>query len=66
MENAYRINRWCADGQGINAQWSSAGARDALEYYESVSGDFKQLKKSYDWAWLNSYAFVKHGITINE
>ena len=62
VENEYRITRWCAEGQGVNAQWSSLGAQDALEYYESVSGTFEELRKSYDWSWLASYAWLKHNL----
>jgi hypothetical protein len=62
VENAYRINRWCADGQGINAQWSRWGAEDAVEYYDAVNGDMVELRKSYDWAWLASYALLKRNL----
>jgi hypothetical protein len=63
VESEYRLNRWCANGEGINAQWSSLGAQDAVEYYEEVGGDFAELKKSYDWSWLASYALVKRNLT---
>jgi len=63
VENEYRLNRWCANGEGANAQWSSTGAQDALEYYDAVGGDFAELKKSYDWAWLASYALLKRNLT---
>jgi hypothetical protein len=43
-------------------QYSIYGAEDAVEYYESVNGEFAELKKSYDWDWLASYAFVKRGL----
>jgi hypothetical protein len=70
VESQYRLKQWLKplpDGQRIvNDEWSVRGAEDAVEYYESVGGDFAELRKSYDWDWLSSYAFVKHGITINE
>jgi hypothetical protein len=66
VENEYRLNRWCVNGVGTNAQWSSIGAQDAIEYYDAVSGDFAELKKSYDWAWLASYALLKHNLTTNQ
>jgi hypothetical protein len=28
--------------------------------------DFTELKKSYDWAWLASYAFVRHNLTPSQ
>ena len=66
VENDYRLNRWCAAGNGVNAEWSSIGAQDALEYYHEVNGDFAELKKSYDWAWLASYAFLKRNLTPDQ
>ena len=63
VESQYRLNRWCANGTGVNAHWSSLGAQDAVEYYEEVGGDFAELKKSYDWAWLASYALLKRNLT---
>lgn len=70
VESQYRLRQWlkpCPDGQRIvNDEWSVRGAEDAVEYYESVNGDFSELRKSYDWAWLASYAFVKHSLTQNQ
>jgi hypothetical protein len=66
VESQYRLNRWCANGKGANAQWSSIGAQDAMEYYEEVGGDFVELKKSYDWSWLASYALLKRNLTPNQ
>ena len=63
VESQYRLNRWCANGTGVNAQWSSLGAQDAVEYYEEVGGNFDELRKSYDWAWLASYALLKRNLT---
>jgi len=47
-------------------QWSLKGAEDAVEYYDSVNGDFAELKKSYDWAWLASYALIKRNLIPNQ
>lgn len=66
VENEYRINRWCAEGNGVYAQWSSMGARDAVEYFQEVNGEFDALKKSYEWEWLASYAFIKHNLTPDQ
>jgi len=65
VENEYRLNQWC-NMDNTQSKWSIKGAQDAVEYYESVGGDFTELKKSYDWAWLASYAFVKHGLTPDQ
>jgi hypothetical protein len=58
VESEYRLRKWltCSVGSGA---WSSYGAEDAVEYYDSVGGNLDELKKSYEWAWLASYAFVK-------
>ena len=67
MESAYRIKKWCAmqDPDGyviVNEQYSIWGALDAIDYYDSVNGDFEELKKSYEWDWLASYAFLKRNL----
>lgn len=53
--SAQRLDVWCTKATGLNAEWSLAGANDAVEYYDSVNGDMKELMKSFDWAWLNEY-----------
>jgi hypothetical protein len=60
VENEYRLNQWLTVDKGAG-QWSSKGAEDAMEFYESVNGDPVELKKSYEWEWLASYAFMKRG-----
>ena len=60
VENEYRLQEWLNKGEGVNGSWSMCGARDAIQYYEQVSGDFDELKKSYEWAWLASYAVMLH------
>ena len=49
-----------------NANWSQWGAEDAVEYYNHVDGDFAALKKSYEWAWLASYAFVRRNLVPDQ
>lgn len=64
VENEYRMNQWVKENNSDDfVKWSHIGAQDAVEYYESVNGDFAELKKSYDWAWLASYAFIKHNLS---
>ena len=60
VENEYRLNQWLTVDKGAG-QWSSKGAEDAVEFYEAVNGDPIELKKSYEWEWLASYAFMKRG-----
>jgi hypothetical protein len=65
VEAEYRLDKWLTmnSGQSPHSEWSRIGAQDAVEYYDSVGGDFAELRKSYDWAWLSSYAFVKHSLS---
>ena len=65
VESQYRLRQWLT--QDITEeQWSRRGAEDAVEYYDSVGGDFAELKKSYDWAWLASYALIKRNLTPSQ
>ena len=64
VENEYRLTQWLTKDSTVE-QWSRKGANDAVEYYESVGGEFDELKKSYDWEWLASYAFMKHNLIQN-
>jgi hypothetical protein len=67
VESKYRLNKWLTVAMGQPyGQYSIYGAEDAVEYYESVNGDFVELKKSYDWEWLASYALLKHNLTPNQ
>jgi hypothetical protein len=64
VESEYRLKQWLKENNTPDAiKWSHIGAQDAVEYYDSVSGDFAELKKSYDWAWLASYALLKRNLT---
>jgi hypothetical protein len=62
VENEYRIKQWCCNTESKNSIWSMYGAEDALEYYTAVDGDFAELRKSYDWVWLASYAMLKRNL----
>jgi hypothetical protein len=67
VESEYRLNMWLSNaGEVPNAEWSQWGAEDAVEYYDAVAGDFAELKKSYDWAWLASYAFMRRSLTTDQ
>jgi hypothetical protein len=63
IESEYRLKCWLTKGNGVNGEWSIYGAEDAVAYYEEVQGDFEALKKSYDWPWLASYAFMRRTLT---
>jgi hypothetical protein len=64
VENEHRLNKWLTV-DSTPGQWSRKGAEDGVEYYDSVSGNFAALKKSYEWDWLASYAFVKRNLLAN-
>ena len=70
VENEYRLTQWLSTNPGsqhiVNEQWSRWGAEDAVEYFEQVDGEFAALKKSYEWDWLASYAFIKRNLTPDQ
>lgn len=66
IDSEFRISKWTVPNQRhidlYGEDWSALGAQDAMEYYDEVSGDFDALRRSYDWAWLASYAWVRRGL----
>jgi hypothetical protein len=70
VENEYRLTQWLSTNPGsqhiVNEQWSRWGAEDAVEYFDEVAGEFTALKKSYEWDWLASYAFIKRNLTPDQ
>ena len=68
IENEYRLKAWLKEYSGTiaNGQWSHKGAQDAMDFYDSVNGDFEELRKSYDWEWLSSYAFFKRNLSTDQ
>jgi hypothetical protein len=65
VENDHRLRTWLGVDHTDGA-WSRKGAEDAVEYYDSVGGDPRELQKSYEWSWLASYAFMKRSLTPNQ
>jgi hypothetical protein len=66
VESQYRLSQWLKDSTTANGMYSMWGAEDAVEYYEAVNGDFEELKKSYDWEWLASYALLKRNLVPSQ
>ena len=64
VESKYRLDRWLGPVPVAlpNSEWSRWGAEDAVEYYRAVNGDFAELRKSYDWAWLATYALLNRNL----
>lgn len=58
IENDYRLDRWMTQGHGRWGAFSVMGAQDAMTYYNQVGGDFTELRKTYEWSWLSSYAMI--------
>jgi hypothetical protein len=61
IDNQYRLKIWTTRGEGEIGEWSVKGACDAVEYWESVAGDFDKLKLSYEWSWLREYFVNRYG-----
>ena len=57
---AERLNIWTTVANGEFADSCLQGAKDAVEYYDSVMGDIEELKKSYEWSWLSEFYAKKH------
>jgi hypothetical protein len=55
VETKYRLDTWQKRAQGDHAEWSLRGAQDAVEYYNSVSGNYDSLLLTFEWAWLRDY-----------
>jgi hypothetical protein len=67
VESEYRLNKWLTVAIGLpNGQYSIWGAEDAVEYYDSVGGDLSELRKSYDWEWLSTYAMIRRNLVGNQ
>lgn len=55
VETEYRLDVWQKHAKGDHAEWSLRGAKDAVEYYNSVSGNYDSLLLTFEWAWLREY-----------
>lgn len=53
LETEYRLDTWLNVASGDNAEWCLRGARDAIDYYNEVGGNYSKLMLSFDWHWLN-------------
>jgi len=61
MDTQYRLKKWLTVGNGEHGSWSMLGAADAVNYYDSINGEFDKLKLSYEWKWLREYFISVHG-----
>ena len=60
IESISRLNIWTTVANGNHAEWSINGALDAIEYYESVEGDYDKLMLTFEWSWLTDYYQSKY------
>lgn len=60
IEIEHRLNVWCTVADGDNADYCLAGAQDALDFYNSVNGDYTALKQSFDWEWCQLHYYSKY------
>jgi len=51
-ESKERLDVWLTVANGEYSEFSLKGAKDAVDYYQEVAGDFEKLKLSYEWKWL--------------
>ena len=55
VESTYRMDTWLTVADGDYAEFSLLGAADAISYYDAVKGDYSELMRSFEWAWLKDY-----------
>jgi hypothetical protein len=59
-ESLTRLELWITKDNGNYGNMSVLGAKDAIEYYNSVNGELEKLMLSYDWDWLNQFYHGKY------
>jgi len=62
IDTEYRLKQWLTKGEGAIGYWSKQGAADGVAYYEKVNGNFDELRKTYEWKWLQEYFISVHGV----
>lgn len=55
LETEYRLRAWFKHNNADFGEWSVRGAQDAQAYYDLVDGEYDQLMKSFEWAWLREH-----------
>ena len=61
VESTYRLKIWTSKAKGPNGGWVLKGANDASDYYDNYKNSYKDLIKSYDFAWLKQYFENSYG-----
>jgi hypothetical protein len=56
----YRLQKWLDSSDTEFGIWSQRGAKDAIEYYNDVNGEFDKLRLTYEWKWLSNHFSKKY------
>lgn len=62
IESGYRMDIWLTESDGFCAEWSIKGAKDAVQYYDNAKGDYTELMRSFEWAWLREYYSSRYSV----
>jgi hypothetical protein len=62
VESTYRMDTWLTVADGDYAEFSLLGAADAVDYYNKVNGDYTELMRSFEWAWLKDYYAKRYSV----
>jgi hypothetical protein len=62
VESTYRMDTWLNVADGDHAEFSLLGAADAVDYYNKVNGDYTELMRSFEWAWLREYYSSRYSV----
>ncbi len=62
VESTYRMDTWLTVADGDYAEFSLLGAADAVDYYNKVNGDYTELMRSFEWAWLREYYSSRYSV----
>lgn len=54
-ESMDRLYVWLSQANGRYAEWSIQGAKDGVEYYDSVGGNHDELMNTFSWQWLANH-----------
>jgi len=60
LETEHRLTTWLTQAQGNYSNYCLDGAKDAVEYYESVNGKADLLQLSFEWSWLRARYDAKY------
>lgn len=61
IESIGRLDIWTTTNHDQpNGEWAIKGAQDAVDYYESVNGDYDKLMLTFEWSWLQDYYNSKY------